>query len=143
MMVKLRPWPQDRRSYKRSVFGAYPRLDILPELRRQRQHFGSLLSRYGRGGVIRYPVALAAQRVELAHQRSVDTNGVSQRFDRKRMVPGSIGVGPIPGRVQRRSRHGKGRVVGKLESSFRAQPLNAGVSQISIGQREQSGDFLS
>lgn len=124
------------------MFRAYPRLNIVPELRCQRQHIGSLFGGHRRRGVVRDSVAFAAKCVELAHQCRSDPNGVPQRLDRKRMVPGYIGVGAIPCGVQGRSCHGKGCVVRELKSSFRAQSANARVSEISIGQREQAGDFL-
>lgn len=124
------------------MFGAYPRLDIVPELRRQRQHIGSLFDGHRRRGVVRNPVAFAAICVEFAHQCRIDPNRVLQRLDRNRMVPWNIGVGAIPCGVQGRSCHGKGCVVRELKSPLRAQSANARVSEISIGQREQAGDFL-
>lgn len=124
------------------MFDAYPRLDIVPELPCQHQHIGSLIGGDSRRGVVRYSVAFTAKRVELAHQCRIGPNCMLQRLDRNRMVPGNIGVGAIPCGVQGRSCHDKGGVVCELESSFPAQFANARVSEISIGQREQAGDFL-
>jgi len=124
------------------MFDAYPRLDIVPELRCQRQHIGSLFGGHGRRRVVGHPVAFTAKRVELAHQRRIDPNGMPQRLDGKRMMPWNIGVGAIPCGVHGRSSHGKGCVVRELKSPLRAQSANTRVSEISIGQREQAGDFL-
>ena len=38
--------------------------------------------------------------------------------------------------------HGEGHVVGELKAPFGAEGTDAGVSEASIGQREQAGDFL-
>lgn len=129
-------------SYQRSMLGPYPRLDIVPELRRQRQHIGSLIAGHSSRGVVRDSVAFASICVELAHHCRINPNGVFQRRNSNCVVPGNIGVGAIPCGVQSRSCHGKGRIVRELKSSFRAQSANARVSEISIGQREQAGEFL-
>jgi len=128
---------------ERRVAGAQPCFHIAPELPGKRQNLGNLRLRHGGRGVIRNAVALAPEPVEFPHQRRVGPEAVFYRLDRDRVVTGRIGVGAITRGVQGRGRHGEGRVVRELEAPFGAQAADAGVSEASVGQREETGDFLS
>ncbi len=84
------------RLYQRRVFFAYPRFDVAPELLGQRQHVGGFLIGHRQRLVVRNPVALAAERIELAHERRVGPDGVFQRLNGFCVMPGNIRIRAIP-----------------------------------------------
>ena len=43
--------------------------------------------------------------------------------------------------MQSRGRHGKRRAIGELKAAFGAHSRDARISETSIGEREQAGDF--
>jgi len=114
----------------------------VPELPGERQYLGRFGLRYRNRGVIRDAVALAPEAVEFADQGRVSPEGVLYRFDSNRVVAGRIGVRTKARGMQGRGRHGEGRVVRELKAPLDAQCADAGVSETSIGQREQAGDFV-
>lgn len=127
---------------ERRVAGAQPRFDIAPELPGKGQDLGNLRLRHRDRGVIRDAIALAPETVEFSDQRRIGLEAVFYGSDRDRVVAGRIGVRAIARGMQGRACHGEGGVVPELKAPFGAQAADAGVSETSIGQREQAGDFL-
>lgn len=128
--------------YQCGVFFAQPLLDITPQLPCQRRQVFGFLDRHRDRSVVGNLVAFAPVGVEGVDERGVGAERVFKGVQRDGVVAGEVGVGSVARGMQGDGGSRERGAIRAIESPFRAQGGNAGVSEVSIRQRQQSGELV-
>ena len=116
-----------------------PSFDEASKTLRDLLHLLDIYVRDGVGSLVVANISLLAKYVQLPNRRRVQSHREFKGLDHPVMMIRPLGL--VPRRRQRRRRKLQRRVIGDIELPVGHQLRRAACPQVSIGDREQIGDF--